>query len=85
MGELSSKAPSLKVLVYEGCRGREQQPVSASAMAAFDVVLTTYETFQQEIHFVRAAEAAAEARPAPLGSWDTFQGPSQTRMRHAAC
>ena len=26
-----------------------------------------------------------QARPAQLGSWDTFQGPSQTRMRYAAC
>ena len=26
-----------------------------------------------------------QARPALLGPWDTFQGPSQTRMRHAAC
>ena len=26
-----------------------------------------------------------EARPALLGSWDTFQGSSQTRMRYAAC
>ena len=26
-----------------------------------------------------------QARPALLGSWDTFQGSSQTRMRHAAC
>ena len=24
-------------------------------------------------------------RPTPLGSWDTFQGPSQTRMRQSAC
>ena len=26
-----------------------------------------------------------QARPALLGSWDNFQGPFQTRMRHAAC
>ena len=25
------------------------------------------------------------ARPALLGSWDNFQGPSQTRLRHSAC
>ena len=26
-----------------------------------------------------------QARPALLGSWDAFQGPSQNRMRDAAC
>ena len=26
-----------------------------------------------------------QARPALLRSWDTFQAPCQTRMRHAAC
>ena len=30
-------------------------------------------------------DARLQARPALLGSWDTFQGPSQTRMKYAAC
>ena len=30
-------------------------------------------------------ELLLQARPALLGSWDAFQGPSQTRMRYAAC
>ena len=32
-----------------------------------------------------ALSLSKEARPALLGSWDTFQGPSQTRTRYAAC
>ena len=31
------------------------------------------------------SDLSEEARPALLGSWDNFQGPSQTRMRHSAC
>ena len=31
------------------------------------------------------AGVAMQARPALLGSWDTFQGPSRTRIRYAAC
>ena len=32
-----------------------------------------------------AAVSIAAARPALPRSWDVFQAPSQTRMRHCAC
>ena len=35
--------------------------------------LDTVQALRRELH-------DAQARPALLGSWDTFQGPSQTRM-----
>ncbi|KAI0167093.1 SNF2 family N-terminal domain-containing protein [Hypoxylon sp. FL1284] len=54
VSEFAKHAPHLKVMVYEGLKGvTEQEQTLASRLAQHDVVITTYNVLQVEIHYAQ--------------------------------
>lgn len=50
--EISRHAPSLRVLIYEGRRGK--RAVSEKMLSKYDVVLVTYAVLKAEVHYSKA-------------------------------
>ena len=65
-------------------RNVQSTPVRQSAEAA-QIADRVTELVRAHTAELEALSEECEARPALLGSWDTSQGPSQTRMSYAAC
>lgn len=53
--EIATHAPNLRVMHYQGCRKLEEEDESnvVDELAGYDVVITTYSTLSQELHFAR--------------------------------
>ena len=53
--EIATHAPNLRVIHYQGCRKLEDNEENkvVDELADYDVVITTYSTLSQELHFAR--------------------------------